>query len=218
MTCTMKEMIELLKTEALADKAAIIRLQTEQLQKKDEQLQALQTALQDTVQGAVKTEMRSYGDVLRTQAGLVINPSTFKKVVKDVMKDEDRSKNLMVFGLVEEDGEQLDDKISSVFVELGEKPRVAAVRLGKRPVAGTVSCRPVMVTLASSTAARQILSKARHLRQVERLKTVYVCPDRSQAERSARKLLVEERQKRTEEDPGRNHFIKGGKVCSADKT
>ena len=101
MTCTMKEMIELLKTEALADKAAIIRLQTEQLQKKDEQLQALQTALQDTVQGAVKTEMRSYGDVLRTQAGLVINPSTFKKVVKDVMKDEDRSKNLMVFGLVE---------------------------------------------------------------------------------------------------------------------
>ena len=141
----------------------------------------------------------------------------FKKVVKDVIKDEDRSKNLMVFGLADEDGEQLDGKLSSVFMELGEKPRVEAVRIGRRSEAGT-GCRPVKVTLASSTAVQQIMSKARTLKQLEKWKSVYVSPDRSPAERSARRLLVEERKKRTAEEPGRNHFIKGGKVCSVDKT
>ena len=102
-----------------------------------------------------------------------INVATFKKVVKDVIKNEDRSKNLMVFGLAEEDGEQLDGKLSSVFMELGEKPRVEAVRIGRRPEAGT-ACRsvkvtlvkvtPVKVTLASSTAVQQIMSKARTLK------------------------------------------------------
>ena len=211
----MTEMIELLKTEALADKAAVIRLQGELLERKEEELKALRTAVQTTVQDTVQTEIRSYGDVLKARTAPAINPTIFKKVVKDVIKEEDRSKSLMVFGLAEEEGEQLDDKISSVFLELGEKPRVAAVRLGKRPEAGS---RPVKVTLASSTAVQQIMSKARHLRQVERLKAVYVSPDRSPAERSARRLLVEERKKRAEDEPGRNHFIKGGKVCSVEKT
>ena len=133
------------------------------------------------------------------------------------MKDEDRSKNVMVFGLVEEDGEQLNEKVSDVFVEIGEKPPLAAIRIGKRPEAGT-SCRPVKVTLPSSTAVQQILSRAKLLKQQERLKSVYVSPDRSSAERSARRLLVDERKKRAEEEPERVHFIKGGKVCSVDKT
>ena len=35
------------------------------------------------------------------------------------MKDEDRSKNIMVSALVEEDGEQRNEKIGNVFVEIG---------------------------------------------------------------------------------------------------
>ena len=214
----MTEMVELLKTEALADKATIIRLQGELLERKEEQLKALRTAVQTTVQDTVQTEMRSYGDVLKAPPiAPAINPAAFRKVLKDVIKDEDRSKNLMVFGLAEEEGEQLDDKVSRVFMELGEKPRVAAVRVGKLPETGTGS-RPVKVTLASSTAVQQIMFKARHLRQVERLKMVYVSPDRSPAERSARRLLVVERKKRAEREPQRNHYIKGGEVCSVDKT
>ena len=214
----MTEMVELLKTEALADKATIIRLQGELLERKEEQLKALRTAVQTTVQDTVQMEMRSYGDVLKAPPiAPAINPAAFRKVLKDVIKDEDRSKNLMVFGLAEEVGEQLDDKVSRVFMELGEKPRVTAVRVGKLPETGT-SSRPVKVTLASSTAVQQIMFKARHLRQVERLKMVYVSPDRSPAERSARRLLVVERKKRAEREPQRSHYIKGGEVCSVDKT
>jgi len=75
-----------------------------------------------------------------------------------------------------------------------------------------------MKTLTSSTAVQQILTRASLLKQQERLKDVYVSPDRSPEERSARRLLVEERKKKAAEEPERTHFIKGGKVCSVDKT
>ena len=175
-----------------------------------------------TVQDSVKTEMMSYSDALKessgsTTAAPAITPATVKKVVRDVIKEEDRSKNVMVFGLTEEDGELLNEKIGNVFVSIGEKPPLAAVRVGSRPETGERR-RPVKVTLSSSTAVQQILSRAKLLKQQEELKYVYVSPDRTPAERSARRLLVEERKKRAEDDPGRIHFIKGGKVCSVDKT
>ena len=214
----MKEMIELLKTEALADKATIVWLQSEMLERKEEQLKSIQATVQTAVQDTVQTQMRSYSEAVKT-TGPVAGPvaATFKKVMKDVIRDEDRSKNLMVFGLAEEDREQLDEKISNVFVEIGVKPQSSAVRIGKR-LQDISRCRPVKVTLSSSTAVQQILSRARLLKQNAQLKSVYVSPDRSPAERSARRLLVEERRKRATEDTTRNYFIKDGKVCSENKT
>ncbi len=214
----MKDIIGVMKTEALGDKARVIKLQEVLLERKEEQLASLQTAVRTSVQDSVKTEIRTYGDALKKpSAAAPINTAVFKKVVKDVIEDEDRCKNIMVFGLEEYDGEKLDERISGIFLELGEKPRVAAMRFGKRPEAGG-SCRPVKVTLTSSTAVRQILTKTRNLRQLEGLKSVYVTPDRSPAERTARRLLVAELKKMTSEQPLRNHYIKGGKVCSEDKT
>ena len=217
----MKEMIELLKTEALADKEKVIRLQSELLERKEEQLKKLQSTVQTTVQDTVQLQMQSYSDALKTPTTPpeAVNPEIFRKVVKDVITNEDRSKNLMVFGLAEEDGEQLDEKISNVFLEIGEKPQLAAVRLRRRSEEknGTL-CRPVKVTLSSSTAVQQILSRARLLKQTEKLKMVYVSPDRTPEERSARRLLVEERKTKQREDTTRNFFIKGGKVCSESNT
>ena len=64
----------------------------------------------------------------------------------------------------------VNEKIGNVFVELGEKLRLAAVRIGRRPEVDT-ACRPVKVTLPSSTAVQQILTRARLLKQQERLKS-----------------------------------------------
>ena len=210
----MKEMIELLKTEALADKAKVIQLQSELLIRKDEQLKTLQSTVQTTVQNTVQTQMKSYSEAVTTSGPAA---ETFKVAIKDVIKDEDRTKNLMVFGLAEEESEQLDEKICNVFVEIGIKPQSTAIRMGRRLVDSS-KCRPVKVTLSSATAVQQILARARLLKQKENLKHVYVSPDRSPAERSARKLLVEERKKRAAEDQTRNYFIKGGRVCSEVKT
>ncbi len=137
--------------------------------------------------------------------------------MKDAIEDEDRSKNIMVFGLAEDDGEQLDDKVSNVFMSLGEKPRSAAVRVGRRSEEGT-GCRPVKVVLASSTAVRQLLLKARLLRRVEQLKAVYLCPDRSPQERECQRKLVLELKEKSNKQVDQHHYIKGGKVMSVAKT
>ena len=61
---TVKEMIELLKTEALSDKEKVITIQDKLLQCKDEQLTSLKStvkaAVETTVQSTVQKEIKSY--------------------------------------------------------------------------------------------------------------------------------------------------------------
>ena len=212
-----KEVIELMKTEALADKAAVIRLQTDLPQCKDNQLQSLRTAVETTVQTTMKEEIKSYSAAVAKTSisnAPVFSTNSLKQVVKSAIEEEDRGKNVMVFGLAEEEGEQLEDKISGLLQELGEKPRVAACRVGGT---GTTECRPVKVTLPSATSVNQILLKTGKLKQIEQFKSVYVRPDMTPDQRSARKRLVEELKKLIDEQPNCYHYIKGGKVQSRDK-
>lgn len=220
MMAKQKEVIELLKTEALADKAAVIRLQADLLQCKDNQLQSLQAAVETTVQTTVKEEIKSYSAaVAKSSNAPVFSTNSLKQVVKSAMAEEDRGKNVMVFGLAEEEGEQIDEKIRGLFQELGEKPRVTASRVGRKS-SGTANteCRPVKVTLASSTSVSQILTKTGRLKQVEQYKLVYVRPDLSPDERTSRKRLVINLKKAIGEQPDRHHYIKGGTVHSKDRT
>ena len=216
---SMKEMIELLKTEALGDKRSVIKLQGELMECKDRQLKSLQTAVENTVQATVQREFKSYSDVVAkntSASGPVCTEESLKKAVKTAIEEEDRSKNLMVFGLGEEDEENLEEKISDLFTDLGEKPRVTAVsRVGRRNSDGI---RPVKVNFSSSTSAQQILSKARRLKDMEPRKTVYVCHDRSPEERAARREIVTELKTAVAAQPDRLHFIKDGKVCSREKS
>ena len=115
--------------------------------------------------------MRSYSDVVKKTecvAAACINSDTLKTVLKTVVAEKDRGRNLMVFGLEEEEDEQLADKISDVFQLLGEKPRVEASRVGVKR-AGT-AIRPVKVSLASANTVHQILIKSKTLRQAENIR------------------------------------------------
>ena len=98
---------------------------------------------------------------------------------------------------------------------IGEKPRTESIRVGKKKP-GSVG-RPVKVTFSSSVIVNQILSKARRLRTVDKYKAVFISPDRSPEQRDKQRLLVQELKKRTLDEPGKRHFIKGGSVCIADK-
>ncbi len=135
------------------------------------------------------------------------------------MVEEDRSRNLLVFGLAEQQEENVEQRVSEIFLELGEKPRVmAANRLGgmnsdKR----SKDCRPVKVTLASATSAHQILTSTGRLKKTDRYKSVYVRPDRSQQERAARKLLLLDLKKAIETQPTLYHYIRDGTIHSKEK-
>ncbi len=212
----LNDIIDLMKTEALADKAAVIRLQSELLKSKEAELESVKTAVQETVQNSVQKGIQSYSSVVGsniTSTAPVITPESLKKVVQSVMVEEDRNKNLMVFGLAEE--EKVEDAVSEIFLELGEKPRVQALnRIGKKC---STRARPVKVTLTSATSVNQILTKTARLKQTDRYKSIYVCPDRSPSEREARKQLVADLKKAMDDKPNLHHYIRDGMIHSRDK-
>ena len=128
------------------------------LECKDKQLKSLQSTVVTTVQATVQKEFKSYSDVVASNtstSGPVCTQESRKKAVKTAIKKEDRSKNLMVFGLGEEDEENIETKIGELFNELGEKPRVVSVnRIGDK---NHDTIRPVKVSFSSSTSANQIV-------------------------------------------------------------
>ena len=206
---------DLLRAELLESQNTVVNVQRELLNCKTEQLQSFQTAVKATVQNTVQAEIKSYSSAVAQKAhSPAFTPETLKKVVQNVVEEEDRSKNRMIFGLEEDDGELLADKVCDVFQVLEEKPRVEATRVGKK-VSGKV--RPVKVILSSSTIAHQIRMKSRKLRSVDKHKNVFICPDRTLDQRDEHRQLVIDLKRKYSEEPSKQHFIKSGRVWSVDK-
>ena len=138
--------------------------------------------------------------------------------MKSVVQEEDRSGNVMVFGLPERKDEKLEERVQEVFQEIGLKPTLQASRVGK--INQGKSKRPVKVSLSSSSTVHQVLSKVRKLCNSATFKSVYVRPDRSQEEgsRSQDRLLVQEPLKKRESEPDKEHFIRAGTIHSRENT
>ena len=210
-----------MKQQLIDAQAAVIRLQSELLESKDQQLQMLQNAVKSSVAETVKAEFVSYSAAVQKnqknqKPSPALAPETLKSVVMKVAEEEDRSRSLMVFGLPEEGDEELQDKVSAVFQEFGEKPRLDASRLGEKKD-NAARARPVRVTLYSAATAKNILAKTKALKKTVRYSSVFITPDRSPEQREAHRQLVQELKKRTTEKPTERHYISGGRVWSVDK-
>ena len=66
----------------------------------------------------------------------------------------------MIFGVLEMDDEEVPTRISRVFEELGEPPRLDAICLGKKVQSKVWS---VKVTLSSSLIPHRLMSNSRKL-------------------------------------------------------
>ena len=206
---------ELLKTELLESQSTVMKIQSEQWKCNREQFQSLQTTVKSTVQKTMQSEMKSYSSALTENSPpAIFSPETLKKVVQAVVEEEDRSKNLMLFGLEEELNETLSNKVSEVFVSVGEKPSFLALRVGKRSASKT---RPVKVTLTGNGPVNQILMKARRLRTVEAYKSVFLSPDRSPDERTQHRQLILDLKQKVAQQPDKKHFIRQGQIITTEK-
>ncbi len=213
----MQKAIEAQKTDALEDKAAIIKLQSDLIESKDNQLLSLQTTLQKTVQATVQKEVQSYSAVVaQNNTAPAISADSLKQAVKTAIAEDDRTKNIMIFGLGEEDNEQLENKVNEIFQELDEKPKETVSRVG-RSAAGAKKCRPVKVLLSSSNIAYQVLMKSGRLKSSRQFKNIYLRPDMSIEEREIRQKLVTDLKEAISNQPGRYHYIQGGRIHSRDK-
>ena len=216
----------MLKDGLLDSQGSVVRLQEQLLANKDEHLQTLQNTVKSTVQSfqeTVKEELKTYSSVVTGPAQQIqtLPPQLLNDVVKQVVEQEDRSRNLMIFGLPEDsnDSETLKEKVADMFAAIGEKPRVEVTRLGKADVDnGHGRPRAVKVTLSSSATVHQLLMKARGLKTSEVYSKAFICPDLSKEQRTERRELVTEQRRLAVEQPNMKHFIRGGRVHSVEKS
>ena len=185
----------------------------------EEVVEIVEEAVKEGVQDSLNESVKSYSDAVKSgsaqsssSGGSVFSQETLKKVVKQVAVEEELSRNIMVFGLPEEENDgELDTSVSQVFQHLGEKPRFEAVRLGKKKESAV---RPVRVVLSSAHSAQSVLVKSRNLRHADKYKRVFLSPDRTVEERERQRGLVQQLKKKMEEEPQSKHYIKHGQIVS----
>ena len=123
------------------------------------------------------------------------------------MAEEDRRRNLLIFGLTEEPEvvEQISEKDVKVIEVLDEKPRFEANRIGKK----TTQQKPrlVKVSMSNATTVNQILSKERKLSVCEQYKHVFVSPDRTKEERDEHQDLVKQLKTKRSAEPDKRFYI-----------
>jgi hypothetical protein len=140
---------------------------------------------------------------------------TLTKAIKQVVQEEDRIKNIRVFGLPEGVVEDTNAAIDKVFECVGEKPRHESVRIGlKTSEVQTVRHRPVKVKLADSSHVIQILRSAKKLKETDNYGSVFLSPDRSPEERKLRREAVASLKQKLTAEPDDRHFIRDGKVVT----
>ena len=200
-----------LQDSLLESQETVIELQKELLDSKDGQLQS--------VEKVEKSEIRSYSEAV-TSANVPkaasVSVKEVQKVVQNVVEADDRSKNIIVFGLKETDNEDINVIINEVLENIGCKPCHESVRIGfkKQTEADSNKHRPVKVSVASSAHAIAILRSAKRLKSVERFKNVFISPDRTTEERKSRREAVALLRVKTQENPGKHFFIRNNTVLS----
>ena len=216
----MKNRLSSIKDQLIENQKLVISAQESIIDCKEKQLQKQLQAVQTVVKDTVVSQFKSYSDtvqenVMVCQPESSVTAETLKEVVKSVVQAEDRSKNIMIFGLPEDSSKDLNKTVEELFEEIGLKPAMELSRVGKSKEKTT---RPVKVTLSSSSTAYQIISQARKLRQSEKFSSVFISPDRSLEDRVKHRLLVQNLHKKKEAEPNKHHYIKGGTIHTEDKS
>ena len=127
---TLKEEASWLKSSTIHAQQSVISLQAQLLDCKERKFDSVQSAVCNVVAESVQSEMKSYSAALtENQKSTPPAIKTLMKAIKQVVQEEDRSKNILVFGLPEGVGEDTNAAIDKVFECVGEKPRHESVRI-----------------------------------------------------------------------------------------
>ena len=159
--------------------------------------------------------MKSYSAVLQKSCTEALAPRKIAAAVKSVEEKVDRSTNVIVFGVPEENNESVDSKVMDLLDRLEEKPKVTECRrIGKSKPATT---RPISFRVQSSCTVALILQEARQLKDIDGYKSIYLCPDRTLEERNTRKKLVDKLKEKRASDQNNRYFIRRGEILCAEK-
>ena len=197
--------VKTLKDEKIDDQKKIIELQDKLINKKEEELQSMKTT--------VKSELQSYSSALQKSCVDALEPQKIAAAVaKTVTDKEDRSGNIVVFGVPEEVNEVVESKVTELLGHLDQKPKVTRCdRIGQRKP-GTA--RPIKFSVQNSSTVYQILRSAKKLKETESYKNIYLCPDRTIEERNNRRKLVEQLKQQRLNEPNKQYYIRKGEITA----
>ena len=142
------ERIDELQKEKIEDQKTIIQLKDEIVMKSSDELKEVKSTVQD--------EMKSYSSIVKKNFPTPLTRKTIEAAVKSVCDQEDRSRNLIIYGIEETYGEVLVDRVKKVLEEIDEKPPIKdCVRVGVKR-AGDTRPRPVKFSLSNSDHVAQV--------------------------------------------------------------
>ena len=95
--------IDELKTEKLVDQKALIDCQQKQL---------------ESVTTAVKTEMKSWSDIVKKNVAQAPSPEVIKKVVRKTVEHSDRDRSFIIHGAVEDGEKSPEEIVEDLFHDL----------------------------------------------------------------------------------------------------
>ena len=123
----------------------------------------------------VEKEMKSFSSVLQQSCTTALSPKNIATEVKKISKEEDRTKEVVIFGVIEEQSESPAAKVTEILEQLEEKTCILdCKRIGQR---ATGTNRPIIFTVKSTDIVYQILRKAKRLKDKDGFKTVYISPN-----------------------------------------
>ena len=174
----------------------------------DEVVKRLSTAVKSSVETGIG---KTYSEVVKSSlsGNSTIPKETIKSFAKEIDLEKELSRNIMIFGLSEVKNEKLDERVTEIFENLGEKPRVKSIRLGKH--AHMSQARPVKVSLPlSCDIVERLLARSQNLRRGEKFREVYLSADRTPEQRIKHKELVSKLKEKRLQEPQKRHYIKSG--------
>ena len=127
---------------------------------------------------------------------------------------EDRSKNVVIFGVEEEERESVDTKVRTILDQLDETPVIVSCSRIGQINSGSNAKRPIRLRLNRSAMVDQILKKAKLLKDIDGFESTYISPDRTFEERISRRELVNQLKEKRSNDSKHRHFIRKGKIVS----
>ena len=201
--------IDEMKSEKIAEQKQLIHMQQGQI---------------NSVQETVKTEMKSWTDVVKKNSnqrqGKQITENTIKHAVRSVNEEERKSKNVMIYGCEEKENEadfEVQKAVKDIFNATHMFPFVNVCdlyRIGKKEPGKN---RPIKAILESASDVANVLFHARNLKEREKFKHVYLGPDRTKQDQLAHNRLVKEMKLMIEKDSSKHYYIRNKKIYTADK-
>ena len=158
------------------------------------------------VQETVQKELKSYAAMVQKSCAKSLAPARLQQAMRKVASEDDRSHNLTIYGLPEEEGTSTEESMMQVLQQTGEKPKMKSC-MRMRGKGGETNC-PIKVVLHTREMVRSILARSNRLKEVDGFSRVYLCPDRTVEQRAERRKLVATLAERRAAEPGKSFVIR----------